>query len=299
MVTIIEGLNLEQMWESSQKHVHYKWRDHHDVEELKSLASQSFVEFVNEWAAWCERHDRATNSAGLFYTLAKRKISWDVFAYFEDNPLTPSLDDTFEDGELRTQLRARVRDSLLHHTIVRAIPDVTTVRERAALALVCYEELPVGKAAAVMDIHHTKVVQALNAACERILLVALHHIKDADIEAPKKPKPRTWIPSDHLTTWVYQQYGVDLDTYLNYVQAHYNADVSYLVEMIDRSNGITYTKTFIPRYSGRLTESNIEDIYTRLANNEPKRNIAQLYGVSETYIGKLAHRPGPRAQGAA
>jgi hypothetical protein len=192
-----------------------------------------------------------------FWAALKQRIDWDISKARErgEGPdvvrhyhavATP---EGAEDDPARvyTALRAHSDHSLL----ARSMTDVIAIMPRAVkipLALYFFERLTIDQVAGVTGANR-KTLRGWIAASTRYLL---HHARGEVIERSLTEKPPklpdlTEISAqkleDGVTAFVAQNYGVDLPAWLGWVQRCYEADVSYLLDMLDHGHGnITHHK---------------------------------------------------------
>ena len=291
----VRELNLEKLWSISQAFVvssffrgYGPWLD-----ELKSQASESFVLHVNGYDEWCEKHGYNASDEGLFYALAKKRIRWDCLAYMDNVHGRKETGTEEEWGEIRTQLSVRHRDSLLHHQLASFV-ETLPLRERVYLALVAFEEIPVTKIAPLVEGHHVTIGKAIRTGAERVLLEAMRLTMTGELPKPEPTGRTRWVPPTPLLEQIERWYGCDLDTYLEYVQIHYRADVSYLVEILDRANGGGPQRGNLGN-NRKLTADQVQEVITRLYAKEKHEDIARDYGVTRGAITQLKKRYGVAA----
>lgn len=282
-------IDFERLWRISQAQTASRFQGDPYLDELLSVASETFAEFVANLDDLCERHGYSDMSPALFYALVKRRVGWACLRFLERR--LPKNEEGIEDklGGPRTVLRVFNPDSLLHHQLADFIATLPR-RERLYLALIVFEEIPLGKIAVLADSGVSTVSIAIIRAAERVLMQALRLTIDTELPDPPAMRPRPWEPPAEITERIRRGYGCDVDTYLTYVQANYHADVSYIVEILDRANGEGPARG--NRGNNRkLTDEQVDEILDRLRAGEKHDDIARDYGVSGsavTYL-KKAH----------
>jgi hypothetical protein len=107
-------------------------------------------------------------------------------------------------------------------------------------------------------------------------------------------RSRPWTPSAGLVAYIRGQYGCNIATYLEFVRVHYRADVSYVVEILDRANGRGPHRGKGGNYR-KLSEEQTEEIIRRLWAGENHGDIAEHYGVSREAITAVKRRHGVAA----
>ena len=246
---LADTIDLGDMWDHAIRYTMKRYGGNVRVnrftrrEDLISVAGESFSESLVAFPKWCADH-RADQAPGLFWTFTKKRIDWDLLKYLERRTRADvtAIDDNEEREDaqwVRTQLTMHVAHSELHRELADIITTMTT-RDRVIFALVCFEELPFGHIQQLFDTHTHAVVSAqIKKASLRFQYHAINRILSTKVER-NKPK---WIPTYEtpapLARWTQSTYGVDLDTYLTYVDVHFRADVSYLIEILERSHGTT------------------------------------------------------------
>lgn len=282
-------IDLEKLWRISQAHTASRFRGHPYLDELLSEASESFVKFANEFDDLCERHGYSSPDNALFYTLVKRRIGWDCLQYLERR--APRGEEGVEDqfGQPRSVLRIFNPDSLLHHQLADYVATLH-LRERLYLALIVFEELPLTKIARLCGSADSVVHRAIHTAAERIQLHALRLTVDTALPQAAPQRPTKWQPPAEVVDRIRRAYGCDVETYLAYVQANYHADVSYIVEILDRANGRGPARGNAGN-NRKLTDDQVQEIIARLRAGESHGDIAKDYGITRsgvTYL-KKAH----------
>lgn len=281
------AVDLAKLWRISQAHTARRFRGHPYLDELLSEASESFVKFANEFDDLCERHGYSSPDNALFYTLVKRRIVWDCLRYLDRG--APRNEEGVEDefGNPRSALRVHNPDSILHHQLADFVSTLH-LREQLYLALIVFEELPQTRIAELCGSAQSVVHRAIRTAAERVQMHALRLTIDTTLPPPAPLGPTKWQPPADITDRIRRSYGCDVETYLAYVQANYHADVSYIVEILDRANGRGPARG--NRGNNRkLTDEQVSEIIVRLRAGEKHDDIAKHYDVTRaaiTYLNK-------------
>lgn len=284
MTPTVRSLDLANLWRLTQALTVRRWAgSDYDLDELLGVASESFINHVDAYDEWCQNHGYNPTDVGLFVTLVKKRVHWDILNVVRTVHFDLPVEN--EEGEPRTDLRVPFRDSALHHTLVARVRKLK-LKERLVLALVCFEEMPVGKIGQLLGTTQAVAGRAITLASERILLTAMQNTMTMPVEQLPE-KPGVWKPPQTLTDWITRHYNTDIDNYLRYVEIHYDADVSYLVEMIDRGNG-SGPQRGIPGRPSKLTDAQKADIIERLtAGRERHEDIAKDYKLSRSAVSMM------------
>lgn len=182
-----------------------------------------------------------------------------------DNP-------TFDPGDVFTSLRAKHRDGLLQKQLADIIAILPT-ENKIALALRFFERKSLGQIGGMIGASE-KPARTWITGNTRYLLhhakrLVLDHGPDEDVRVPRVGEDYRAPLRAAATSYVERTYGCDLASWLGWVQISYRLDVSYLLDMLDVSNGIQL-KTVDPKFN--LNDD--ADIIDRLPR--PPANIADV-----------------------
>lgn len=206
-------------------------------DDIAAIGTDAIMDLVQEFPTWCAANNTIP-TGGLFWTFTKQKIRWKVAHGMSNHRWMDSLDEPTGDesdetvGE-RTELVRQMGRSILHQQLADHIA-MLPLRWKVYLALQFFEEFTKEQIIKIMD--SSSVTHNIRPAVESVQAMAKHLVTD---HAPK-PEPvrlNPWEPPETLIRWVYDSYHIDVQSYIGAVQLHYAADVSYIIDILDRAAG--------------------------------------------------------------
>jgi hypothetical protein len=267
------------------------------MSDILDVGLESLIVTSQMFHAWCGERGLDAADKPLFWSVVKRRTTWEVTDFFSARFKDPESLDTLVDAEvpdedlIRTQLNMHQSVSFTHEQIARFITTLSP-RDQLFLAMRIFEEMPVAELAKMNSTSGASVSAAVMRSTKQVLAYSLTMV--SDLEMPERSKysvPSTRIPQQ-MTDWISAKYGLALDDYLQYVACCYKADVSYLVDMIDTANGHRRKVPAARKY--KLTPDQRAEVDARIANGESFTSISQDYDISNHSISAQA-----RARGAA
>lgn len=224
-----------------------RWRSDNRVyfapDDLASVALLTLVEAVGrmEMRTWVEAWGyikRAIDYAMLRAQFEDRNVGLRSIEEQENNP-----------DDQRTALRVVQRIPIVHHGITERIA-VMPSAAKAVLAARFFERMPMSQISHTLDLTPKITESLLVKSC----LHVLGHAKQlASLTPPRElPKPiqvRTEQADtirERAQSYASETYGCDVSSWLGWVQRSYEADVSYVLDMIDTAHGHG-PKIYLPR----------------------------------------------------
>lgn len=142
-------------------------------------------------------------------------------------------------AEVHTSLRAADGDRILHHDLADTIAIIPRAL-KTVLALRFFEGHQLDSIAARMDATKKLSTRLVRGTCDYVLARAQSMVLSSEIATVRLP---TILPSQaaQLETsteaYVQKKYGVDVSSWLGWIQIAYRVDVSFILDMLDVANG--------------------------------------------------------------
>lgn len=288
-------------WEQSQGWVTNRyWKriegSNITMTDVQGVAADSLIRLArDDYESVVASMDTIVTDRRMFWALLKRRLNWDLSGYLAANMRHDDSVDELEElptlSWMRTNLSQTRHDPQLLRALVYRITQLTP-ESQMLLALYFYEEVGMGEIADIMGLSKPTISKRLHKSAALVLRAAIDLVDH--VAQPQVPAEHQWDRRS-ADAWSRENYGVDMDVYLQYVAVHYRADVSYLVDMLRFSNGdrVRRGDTRSPRSlstGSRLTDEQVYDIRRRIDAGEKYASIAEQYGIVESTISHIRSR---------
>lgn len=184
-----------------------------------------------------------------FWVMLRNNIDWEFNRVWRAKDIHEGVigsydavgrDDDREPGDRISSLRVAHRDSLIVGMMADHIATAVPTALKVILGLFFFEELNQEEVGELAGAAKQTIQRWMKEMCEHIV----DHARTQVIEHPIEPRPLPKMAPLYVAnilanaeTFIQERYGVDLPSWLGWVQLSYRVDVSYLVDMIDSGNG--------------------------------------------------------------
>lgn len=289
-VETVHDLDLATLWEISQRVTARSWAGKPYCPDMLNLASETFVHGVNNFDGWCLDKGLKPNRV-LFASYMNRSIHFATLKYWR-KVIKPELDDVHIDEysvdggsaeSVFTELRTRSDDRSLLRSIVPQARALFSRRERFILALLVWEELPLTRAAKLMEMNRGTFDSVAKTASVKLLQIAHNELSDEFTQVLATRKWKTPLPISFIEH-VVDRYGMPPDAWLDHVEIDYTLDPSYIAEIFDRAHGKAPRRGNLGTWKPSIDEEQHNEIIERRAAGETQKGIAEAMGLTRKIV---------------
>lgn len=221
-------------------------RPHITLDDLVAVAEDALLDLAGKFTPWCIQRDIIPRR-NLFASMLTKAIVWDIINVLDRDKrrhlvaledLTANDEQPEHDDLARTQLNASHPHSMLQSRLVQHL--ATLPHDRLVyLALRFYDELSLPEIEHLTGVGRTALGNRYGYLTSRVHTFAMSEILDDTDGLPTYRRSPDWGIPQPVVEYVRGTYGCDPEAYVARVLADWAVDVSYLVDMLDRSHGAT------------------------------------------------------------